>query len=50
MTTHHYGHICFRCNKPFRTTDPTQEVCRFCFLGALSPSERAAALVSPWRP
>lgn len=48
--TIHYGLICDRCNHPFRTTDPSQDICRLCFLGGLSPADRAAALLTPWRP
>lgn len=39
--------VCDRCNKPFRTPRfPHDYLCRVCYLGALTPVERAVALLS----
>lgn len=42
-----FGGICDRCLKPFRAARfPNDCLCRACYLGALSPVERAVALVA----
>ncbi|MCA2275466.1 hypothetical protein JF780_05595 [Mycobacterium intracellulare] len=42
-----FSGICDRCAKPFRTPSfPNDCLCRACHLGALSPVDRAVALVA----
>jgi len=44
----HIGRVCERCGGVFLTPYHDTYQCRACYLGALSPVDRAVALVNPW--